>query len=83
MVILIGIGIISISLIIANNLNDTIQLFLEVGGGFISTVSALSINKIIVRLNRINTLTMFQTNLDLFSPDELQKVEAVFWESIK
>ena len=82
-VILIGCSIISVSLIISDNLNDTLQLFLEIGGGFISTISALSINKVIIRLNRINTLTMFKTNLDQFTPDELQKVEGVFWDSIK
>jgi len=82
-VIFVGCSTISVSLIISDNLNDTLQLFLEIGGGFISTVSALSFNKVVIRLNRINTLTMFKTNFDQFTPDELQKVEGVFWDSIK
>lgn len=83
-VILMGVLIlVSSNLLIANNITDTVKVILNVGGAFVSTVSAYPINQVILRKEKLSIFQTFKANFNNMSPEEVKKVEELIWNSIK
>ena len=62
--------------------NDTIKLLLNIGGGFISTISAYPISQIIARKEKMRIFQVLQKRMDEMTDAELKKVEELIWKSL-
>lgn len=82
LVICLGILLIITSLFFIEH-SETIKLFVGIGGGFISTVSAFPIKEIIIRIERIRTYDFLKNNMDNMNSLELKKIEEIVWKSVE
>ena len=76
LIILLGLIFIFISLFFINN-SETIKIFVGIGGGFISTISAFPIKEIIVRTERFKTYDFISKNIHSMNEIEIKKIEII------
>jgi hypothetical protein len=83
-IVVIGIALIFYSFIFieSSGISDTIKLFLGVGGGFISTISAFPINQIIIRIEKMRLYQYYDSNMDKMTKNDIKKVEDLITKSI-
>ncbi|SEJ41681.1 hypothetical protein SAMN05192553_103783 [Cyclobacterium xiamenense] len=62
--------------------SETIKLFIGIGGGFISTISAFPINQIINRIERIRIYAYYASNIGSMTASDLKKAEELIAKSI-
>jgi len=84
-IISIGLTIVIISSIFSTKFLSTgsIKLILQIGGGFISTLSAFPIKEVLIKMEKISNYKMLLEQIDHLSKSELRKVDELIWESLK
>lgn len=84
-VIFLGVFIILISTFFLQNptYKDPLKLLLNIGGGFISTISAYPINQIIARKEKIKMYEVLMDKINDLSVKEIERVEELIWKSIE
>ena len=82
LVICVGILLIIISLFFIEH-SETLKLFIGIGGGFISTVSAFPIKEIIIRIERMRIYDFVEKNRNNMTSSELKKIEEMVWKSVE